>query len=284
MRKRDWTSPPPAAFVGREHLLPVRIYYEDTDFTGVVYHANYLRYFERGRTDFLRLVGVSHAAPAGPARPGGLHGHPDRPSTSNAPRASTTRWWCAPPIDAVQGPAPVHPPADHARRGADRRAPRSRRPASTSTAARAGRRRSMAERLAPLSASPGAIVSPPPSAHRAHASDRKRTGPRMDPAGAVTPESFSLVPLFLRADWVVKVVMLGLACASLWSWTVIIDKTVPLRRAEPRGRPLRGRRSAPASALEEVAADGRRAPPPRPAAHAAGARCANGARPAPRAC
>jgi acyl-CoA thioester hydrolase len=45
---------------GREHVLPVRIYYEDTDFTGVVYHANYLRYFERGRSDFLRLVGVSH--------------------------------------------------------------------------------------------------------------------------------------------------------------------------------------------------------------------------------
>ncbi|WP_293679083.1 YbgC/FadM family acyl-CoA thioesterase [uncultured Phenylobacterium sp.] len=45
---------------GREHRLPVRIYYEDTDFTGVVYHANYLRYFERGRSDFFRLAGISH--------------------------------------------------------------------------------------------------------------------------------------------------------------------------------------------------------------------------------
>ena len=45
---------------GREHLLPVRVYYEDTDFTGVVYHANYLRYFERGRSDFLRVAGISH--------------------------------------------------------------------------------------------------------------------------------------------------------------------------------------------------------------------------------
>jgi acyl-CoA thioester hydrolase len=43
------------------HLLPVRVYYEDTDFTGVVYHANYVRYFERGRSDFLRLAGVGHA-------------------------------------------------------------------------------------------------------------------------------------------------------------------------------------------------------------------------------
>jgi acyl-CoA thioester hydrolase len=48
-------------FVGREHRLPVRVYYEDTDFTGVVYHANYVRYFERGRSDFLRLAGISHS-------------------------------------------------------------------------------------------------------------------------------------------------------------------------------------------------------------------------------
>ncbi|WP_293482033.1 YbgC/FadM family acyl-CoA thioesterase [Phenylobacterium sp.] len=45
---------------GREHVLPVRIYYEDTDFTGMVYHANYLRYFERGRSDFFRIAGISH--------------------------------------------------------------------------------------------------------------------------------------------------------------------------------------------------------------------------------
>jgi len=47
---------------GREHVLPVRVYYEDTDFTGVVYHGNYVRYFERGRSDFLRVVGVSHVS------------------------------------------------------------------------------------------------------------------------------------------------------------------------------------------------------------------------------
>ena len=46
---------------GAEHVLPVRIYYEDTDFSGVVYHGAYVRFFERGRTDFLRLAGVSHA-------------------------------------------------------------------------------------------------------------------------------------------------------------------------------------------------------------------------------
>jgi acyl-CoA thioester hydrolase len=47
---------------GREHVLAVRVYYEDTDFTGVVYHGGYVRFFERGRTDFLRLAGVHHAA------------------------------------------------------------------------------------------------------------------------------------------------------------------------------------------------------------------------------
>ena len=42
------------------HLFPVRIYYEDTDFSGNVYHAAYLKFFERGRTEFLRDLGVHH--------------------------------------------------------------------------------------------------------------------------------------------------------------------------------------------------------------------------------
>ncbi len=56
----DDLLPSSGRFDGKAHLLPVRVYYEDTDFTGVVYHANYLRYFERGRSEFLRLTGVSH--------------------------------------------------------------------------------------------------------------------------------------------------------------------------------------------------------------------------------
>jgi acyl-CoA thioester hydrolase len=62
----DPTDPHPlaGAFEGREHRLPVRVYYEDTDFTGFVYHASYVRFFERGRSDFLRLVGVDHVAMA----------------------------------------------------------------------------------------------------------------------------------------------------------------------------------------------------------------------------
>jgi acyl-CoA thioester hydrolase len=46
---------------GRHHQ-PVRVYYEDTDFSGVVYHANYLRFMERGRTNYLRLLGADQRA------------------------------------------------------------------------------------------------------------------------------------------------------------------------------------------------------------------------------
>lgn len=42
------------------HRLPIRVYYEDTDFSGAVYHANYLKFCERGRSDCLRLLGVHH--------------------------------------------------------------------------------------------------------------------------------------------------------------------------------------------------------------------------------
>ncbi len=44
------------------HTQPVRVYYEDTDFSGVVYHASYLRFMERGRTNYLRLIGADHRA------------------------------------------------------------------------------------------------------------------------------------------------------------------------------------------------------------------------------
>ena len=49
------------ALQGGTHVLPVRVYYEDTDFSGVVYHASYLRFLERGRTDFLRAGGVDQS-------------------------------------------------------------------------------------------------------------------------------------------------------------------------------------------------------------------------------
>ena len=47
------------------HLFPVRVYYEDTDFSGAVYHASYLRFMERGRTEMLRALGVEQGAALG---------------------------------------------------------------------------------------------------------------------------------------------------------------------------------------------------------------------------
>jgi acyl-CoA thioester hydrolase len=44
----------------RRHVLPVRVYFEDTDFSGLVYHGSYIRWCERGRSDFMRLVGNDH--------------------------------------------------------------------------------------------------------------------------------------------------------------------------------------------------------------------------------
>jgi acyl-CoA thioester hydrolase len=45
-----------------KHYQAIRVYYEDTDFSGIVYHASYLRFMERGRTNYLRLIGADHRA------------------------------------------------------------------------------------------------------------------------------------------------------------------------------------------------------------------------------
>jgi acyl-CoA thioester hydrolase len=53
----------------RQHVLPVRVYFEDTDFSGLVYHGSYVRWCERGRSDFLRLLGVHHSTLIDAAEP-----------------------------------------------------------------------------------------------------------------------------------------------------------------------------------------------------------------------
>jgi acyl-CoA thioester hydrolase len=55
-------EPSAGVFDGRLHRLAIRVYYEDTDFTGLVYHAGHVRFLERGRSDFLRLLGFDHAS------------------------------------------------------------------------------------------------------------------------------------------------------------------------------------------------------------------------------
>ena len=59
-------DPMPAPATGRfaagVHHFPLRIYFEDTDLSGLVYHANYLRYMERARSDMLRIAGIDQRA------------------------------------------------------------------------------------------------------------------------------------------------------------------------------------------------------------------------------
>jgi acyl-CoA thioester hydrolase len=53
---------------GETHVLPIRVYFEDTDCAGVVYHANFLKFCERARSDFIRLLGIDAKGLADPAR------------------------------------------------------------------------------------------------------------------------------------------------------------------------------------------------------------------------
>lgn len=55
-------TPPGGILDGALHLYAVRVYYEDTDLSGITYHANYLRWFERARSDLLRLLGIDQRA------------------------------------------------------------------------------------------------------------------------------------------------------------------------------------------------------------------------------
>ena len=56
------SAPPSGRILDGVHILPLRIYYEDTDAAGIVYYANWLRFLERGRTELLRLLGQEHSA------------------------------------------------------------------------------------------------------------------------------------------------------------------------------------------------------------------------------
>ena len=74
----------------------------------------------------------------------------------------------------------------------------------------------------------------------------------MEPNAAITPDTFNIVHLFLAADWVVRIVMIGLGAASLWSWAVIIDKTVRFALLEGHANRFE-REVSSGRALEDVA-------------------------------
>lgn len=55
-------QPPSGKIEGSRHLYPVRVYFEDTDLSGIAYHANYLKWCERARSDLLRVLGINQRA------------------------------------------------------------------------------------------------------------------------------------------------------------------------------------------------------------------------------
>ncbi|MGB3167736.1 MAG: YbgC/FadM family acyl-CoA thioesterase [Alteraurantiacibacter sp.] len=58
-------QPPSGRIEGSRHLYPVRVFFEDTDLSGIAYHANYLKWCERARSDILRLLGIDQRAAHG---------------------------------------------------------------------------------------------------------------------------------------------------------------------------------------------------------------------------
>ena len=85
------------------HILPIRIYYEDTDLSGVVYHANYLRYMERGRTEFFRLAGITKMAMLDDAEPTAWTLRSAVARILQARRGWTIRSKCAPTCPLLTG-------------------------------------------------------------------------------------------------------------------------------------------------------------------------------------
>lgn len=73
MTMRAAADPDGAERLTEPHQLAVRVYYEDTDFSGNVYHASYLRFLERGRTEFLRALGIEHSRISENGGAGGCH-------------------------------------------------------------------------------------------------------------------------------------------------------------------------------------------------------------------
>ena len=62
MEPSPFDHPYRGGFIGKEHRFALTVYFEDTDTAGIVYYANYLKYMERARSDFLREVGVDQRA------------------------------------------------------------------------------------------------------------------------------------------------------------------------------------------------------------------------------
>ena len=238
----------------------LRVYYEDTDAGGIVYYANYLKFIERARTEALLALGLSQTAlrerargavrgargvgalpRAGAARGSTCRDDPRRAGDGRADRDGAGRGratgWCW--SSAGSGSAASG-------RAAGRRAcrPRWRR-------RWAGCRRSKTtsrhfERIFAKSCAKSARMRRQAGSTRLHESSitpSPEQAPFMETEtlAAAQQIDFSLLALFFRATFTVKVVMLVLIAASFWSWAIIVQKLIDLRRAKAEARRLRAR-------------------------------------------
>ena len=193
-------------FQGRTHLFPLRVYFEDTDLSGVVYHANYLRFMERARSDMLRVAGIDQRAAFDAGD--GAYAIADLQIRYHAPARLDDALVVASEVRHVT-PARV-------------------------VIQQSVRRASVLLTAARVTA---ALVGPDGRPRRQPRAwvDRYRQlviegEDALNPALATDPATLSPIALFLQADWVVKAVMLGLLAASIWTWAIIVMFRVKLAR------------------------------------------------------
>ena len=209
---------------GPVHVLPLRVYWEDSDGTGVVYYANYLKFVERARTDLLRLAGIEQKSLL------------DDGSVMFAVRRCE--------VDYL---APAHLDDEleiHTRftdvRGASLQAEQIVRRDGTDLV-RANVRVACLDRSGKPKRLPDSIkdsLVALPQSKSTHIPTRQRDKLVMENqaidaailAGSVGAADLSLIGLFWRADAVVKAVLLVLILASFWCWAIIAEKILRLRR------------------------------------------------------
>lgn len=194
-------TPPDGLIDGTRHLYAVRVYYEDTDLSQVAYHANYLRWFERARSDLLRRLDIDQRAAVESGE--GAYAVADlsirylRPARLDDDIVIETQ--CT---QLRAASCRMHQRAAR-RRAAGRGRPEGR------------LRRPRRPAPAPAARVAGSFQVPP--------LQRRRTAMILSQLAAAAPNRLDPVQLFLDADIVVQLVMVGLLAASIWTWMIIVS-------------------------------------------------------------
>ena len=265
-------NPDPLSAGAAMHRFPICVYYEDTDLAGIVYYANYLKFIERARSEWLQGAGrgpVTHEGrwPCFRRAPGrgrlpvaarfddllevetGLH--------ASARRGS---FWTSGYCGARRRCLPRASPWSTSATAGGRRGFRPRSPCGCKGAIS---RRIDAELTLSGFVAAGLLLTAPqkPPGRRPQRTDQTSWNNSPPPA----PVDFSLIALFSRASLTVQIVAIMLILASFWAWSIIIRNSSPMRRpgAKPTvstapsgraspGRPLRPHRRNPSGPSERI--------------------------------